>query len=622
MKKIILIIVFCVFTISLFFIGNVYVVISNWPHQEYGQLILKDRTWKIITDKWRSGWYMLPYTWDINSDLVKGIITIEDTYFYGHNGINIQAKISSLYQNLRAGKIIRGGSTITEQYIKNTYYAGKPRTILQKIREAIGALIIEKKYNKEEILRKYLSNVYMGNGLYGIENIIEKEWDNDIILDVITKIKYPNISDTNRSDVLSYRNRVSEKIGKKWENTHLFEEKIRISTNIFPIITNRIDKEIRLFCNWKKNILKQWTQNIPDSLCNSWDINLVLTIDSNLIYTIQGISRWIIKSLEWKNVTNTAILIVNPESNTILAYTSGTNPNDEIDMITRKRSVGSLLKPFIYRMALQNWADSEDYLLDDKTIYETNIAGKYFIPENYNPKSYGPIKFREALGNSLNSATVRLTDTLGISAIYNMLRDVWLILDYDAGHYGYGISLGTVEVTMENIVDSYRSLLDFSDPDTWQIWEILKDSRNRARTFGISSILNTSIPMSVKTGTSTDFRDNWTVSYHPDAIIGVWVGNSDGSPMGDISWVSGAWPIWHQIIEYMITKWMIKNQIIPPPVSLKQLSICMDISCYRKELMYTKKTESPKTRPAEWLYFRSDFFWNISEEEMERWKIR
>lgn len=106
---------------------------------------------------------------------MKGIITIEDTYFYGHKGINIQAKISSLYQNLRAGKIIRGGSTITEQYIKNTYYAGKPRTILQKIREAIGALIIEKKYNKEEILRKYLSNVYMGNGLYGIENIIEKE---------------------------------------------------------------------------------------------------------------------------------------------------------------------------------------------------------------------------------------------------------------------------------------------------------------------------------------------------------------------------------------------------------------------------------------------------------------
>lgn len=622
MKKIFLIIAFCVITIFLFFIGNVYFVISNWPHPEYGHLILKDRTWKIITDKWRSGGYMLPYTWDIHSDLMKDIITIEDAHFYSHNGIDVEAKIKSFYQNLQAGKVVRGGSTITEQYIKNVYYTGESRTIFQKIREAIGAIIIERLYSKEEILRKYLSNVYMGNGLYGIQNILEKELNNDVILDIITKIKYPNISDSNRSAVIEYRNRVSEKIGKKWEQTHLFEEKRRKSTNIFPIVTNRVDKEIYLFCSWKKNILKQWTQNIPNTLCSSEYINLVLTIDSDLMNTIQGISRWIIKSLEWKNVTNSAILIINPESNTILAYTSGTNPNEEIDMITKKRSVWSLLKPFIYRMALQKWADSEDYLLDDKTIYETNTAGKYFIPENYNPKSYGPIKLREALGNSLNSATVRITDTLWITAIFNMLRDVWLILDYDAGYYGYGISLGTVEVSMENIVDSYRSLLDFSDPDTWQIGQILKDSRNRARTFGISSILNTSIPMSVKTGTSTDFRDNWTISYHPNAIIGVWVGNNDGSPMGDISWVSGAWPIWHQIIEYMISKWMIKNQIIPPPVPLKQLSICIDINCFRKELMYTKKSEIPKTRPAEWLYFQSDFFWNINQDEMERWKIR
>ena len=88
---------------------------------------------------------------------------------------------------------------------------------------------------------------------------------------------------------------------------------------------------------------------------------------------------------------------------------------------------------------------------------------------------------------------------------------------------------------MENIVQSYRSLLNYTDADTWQIGQILSDSRNRSRTFGISSILNTSIPMSVKTGTSTDFRDNWTISYSPDAIIGVWVGNSNGSSMGDVS---------------------------------------------------------------------------------------
>ena len=91
---------------------------------------------------------------------------------------------------------------------------------------------------------------------------------------------------------------------------------------------------------------------------------------------------------------------------------------------------------------------------------------------------------------------------------------------------------------MENIVDTYRSLLDMTDMHRWQIAQILADPRNRSRTFGISSILGTSIPLGVKTGTSTDFRDNWTISYSPDAIIGVWVGNSDGSSMGDVSGVS------------------------------------------------------------------------------------
>lgn len=115
--------------------------------------------------------------------------------------------------------------------------------------------------------------------------------------------------------------------------------------------------------------------------------------------------------------------------------------------------------------------------------------------------------------------------------VFDFLRSHGLDLDHDAGYYGYGISLGTVELTMENIVEGYRSLLHMTDMHSWQIAQVLADPRNRSRTFGISSILGTSIPLPVKTGTSTDFRDNWTLSYSPDAIIGVWVGNSDGSPM-------------------------------------------------------------------------------------------
>ena len=121
-------------------------------------------------------------------------------------------KMGSLWQNIQAGSIVRGGSTITEQYIKNTYYSGSDRTIIQKIREALTALIIENRYTKDEILRKYLSNVYMGNGLYGISTIVDGEIDIDGILDIIIKLKYPNTESIDTQIISEYRQIISMRL--------------------------------------------------------------------------------------------------------------------------------------------------------------------------------------------------------------------------------------------------------------------------------------------------------------------------------------------------------------------------------------------------------------------------
>ena len=621
-KKIILLISFIFLAFVAFFVIGVYQVVSQNPNTTYGHLILRDRTWKIITDKWRTWGYSIPYSGSLTTDLVRNIVEIEDARFWQHDGVNVTAKIASLYQNLWASTIVRGGSTITEQYIKNAYYSGAPRTIMQKIREAIAAIIIENRYTKDEILRKYLGAVYMGNGLYGVETVLGSNPDDDTTLDIITRLKYPNISESNRDTVLAYRARISDRIGKKWTQTHLEQKIKKPSIDTYPILTSRVDSEISKYCTGYKNSLKKWTVNIPPEICQWGEINLSLTIDSGLMNESLRIARGVIRGLERENVTNASVYITDPRSDTILAYIGNTNASEQIDMIIRRRSVGSLLKPFIYLLALQKWADTEDYILDERTAYETSEAGKYFVPENYSPRAYGPIRLREALGNSLNSATVRLTDTLGIPVVFDFLRSHGLDLDHDVGYYGYGISLGTVELTMENIVEAYGSLLDMTDMHSWQIAQVLADSRNRSRTFGISSILGMSIPLPVKTGTSTDFRDNWTLSYSPDAIIGVWVGNSDGSSMGDVSGVSGAGPIWHGIAEYMIKNGHINPQKSIPPKWLQQIAICLDAPCLRRELLYTTKSISPKNRSSEWLYFSSDFFGNISDEEAKKWKIQ
>ena len=621
-KKIIILISFIFFTFVAFFVIDVYQTVSGNPNTTYGHLILRDRTWKIITDKWRTWGYSLPYSGSLDTDLVRNIVEIEDARFSQHDGVNLTAKIASLYQNIWAGEVVRGGSTITEQYTKNAYYSGAPRTIIQKLREAIGAIILEQQYSKDEILRKYLSVVYMGYGLYGIQAVIGSHPDDDTILDTIVRLKYPNISQSNRDTVLAYRARISDRIGKKWTQTHLEQKIKKPSIDTYPILTTRFDSEVNRYCSGYTNTLAKWVTQIPSDLCESNTVNLSLTIDSGLMNESLRIARGVIRGLERENVTNASIYISDPRSDTILAYIGSIGVGEQIDMITRLRSVGSLLKPFIYLLALQKWADTEDYLLDERTIYETSEAGKYFVPENYNPRSYGPIRLREALGNSLNSATVRLTDTLGIPVVFDFLRSHGLDLDHDAGYYGYGISLGTVELTMENIVEGYGSLLDMTDMHSWQIAQVLADPRNRSRTFGISSILGTSIPLPVKTGTSTDFRDNWTISYAPDAIIGVWVGNSDGSPMWDVSGVSGAGPIWRGIAEYMIASGIITPKKTPVPIGLQQIPICLDRSCLRQELLYSTKRESPKSRSSEWLYFYSDFFGKISESEAKKWNIQ
>jgi membrane carboxypeptidase/penicillin-binding protein PbpC len=487
----------------------------------------------------------------------------------------------------------------------------------------MGAIIIEHKMTKEQILRWYLSTVYMGNGEYGIQTQIEK-WTNSI--EVISRLRYPNVNSINVPRVTSYQSSIRERlhlagieISGYSSNQNLQHPNIQK----YPLITERIKRELQSYCSGEINTLNQWMYDIPANICHTQDIQLRLTIDDNLMREAFMISRGILQGLSEKKVWNASILIVNPKDHTILAYIGNTNPSEKIDMITRRRSVGSVLKPIIYLLALRSGADAEDYLIDDKIPYETGVEGRYFVPENYNPKSYGPIRIREALGNSLNAATVSLTETLGLSRVYDFLRSSGVNLDHDIWYYGYGISLGTIETTMENIVTTYdKNLTNLTDPESWQIAEILKDPRNRSRTFGISSILGTSIPIPVKTGTSTDFRDNWTIGYSPDAIVWVWVGNSDGSPMWDISWVSGAWPIWHEITEYMIRNKLISWYNIPPPVWIKQIPICLDTSCLRRELSYSRKSESPRSRPIDGIYFESDFFGWVSQEVSERWKMQ
>ncbi len=627
MKKFILLSLIIAFCFILY--EAIWIYLLLWRNSEnIGSMRILDRNNHIIAELPRNGGYAIPYQWNLDEKLIKDIIQIEDKWFYNHHGIELEAKIASLYQNYQAKKIVRWGSTLTEQYIKNTYFSEAPRTFTQKIKEAFWAGILEFKFSKEEILQKYLDTVYMGNGIYGIQAAIDTYfWKNisnlseEEIIEIITRLHSPNLGEWSQG----YRDMISQMLYNK-KSEKIIESRDRyISKNLFPLLTLRIQKEVSSYCNWKINSLIEFVKVIPWDICSSAFIRLSTTIDKDLMKFSENTLEGILSPLEEKNVKNGALYIYSPKEQKILAYIGNQkkwSDGNAIDMIKERRSVGSVLKPFVYLMALENGNDGESLILDDTKIYKTDTPGKEFLPENYVPKSYGPIPLREALGSSLNSATVRLSESIGIGRIYDFYKKSWIDLDHDSGYYGYGISLGWVDLTLENIVHAYTSLIDISDPSRFLLYNILSDSKNRARTFGVSSILNTSIPFAVKTGTSTDFYDNWTIGYNSDAIIGVWVGNTDRSAMNDVSWVSGAWPIFHHIAEYMIEKGMISSPNIVVPRGIIESSICLDIPCNQKVLGYTREWITRKSRPKNNLYFESDFITPLTFEEKRKWKIR
>ena len=627
MKRILIIL----FIILIVFLGYTTVLFyfADEPQLEnIGHITLLDRHGRILTDSALPWWYSVEYRWSLDTPLVKAIIAIEDNRYYEHSGLDIIGKIWAVKENIAAGWIVRWGSTIPEQYVKNLYYPSADRSLWEKIQESSMGFILSLKYSKEELLRKYLNSVYMGNGLYGIQSAIDvyfggrnpntmSEWE---IIEIITRIHSPNIG----RDGVEYAKKIDMKLYDHSFTGSLDRKVRKIGINLFPHLTSRIQSEEEKYCAGRENSLYEFVPNRADTLCQSNLLTLTTSIDLNLSLFARDALEGIVSSLEKENVSNGSVYIFDPEKSEVLAYIgnrSASSRENAIDMIEERRSVGSVLKPFIYSLAIDGGADGESLIMDDTRIYKTADTAKSFIPENYIPKTYGPVRLKEALGNSLNSATVRLAETIGIGRIYEAYRKAWLSLDHDAGYYGYGIALGSVEVTLENVVHAYLSLISEESATNFLLADILSDGKNRSRTFWISSILNTSIPLAVKTGTSTDFHDNWAIGYHRDAIIGVWVGNADQSMMEDVSGVSGAGPIFHAIAEYMIREWFIKPHETKIPEWIEKTSICLDNACMRKENVYKWKKTSNLSRVLDKKFIEGDFITSLTEEERVKWKI-
>lgn len=541
-------------------------------------VIIKDRNGENIFLKPNYPGYYAEYSDDIPPDFKNLLLKKEDKYFYYHLGINPVSALRALY-NYSAGKNNLASSTITQQLVKILLGNEKERTLKNKFKEALYALSLEIYLNKDEILEMYGNSVYFGNNVQGL-NIASRLYfesspallSEGQALQLLATISSP--SENNPFTLSSYSQSqiLAGRLGKSSEG-----------------IKQITEKEIK---TRKENFEKYKKGNgyfELQSLGVDCESGCGLTIDQNLGKNIREIMKRMLSSIAEKDINNGAVVIIKLPENELLSVVGSPDPSVllrgyQINMAKEPRAAGSVVKPFIYLNGFSKGLRPYT-LVEDKEYRYIIGAGFALYPKNYDYQYRGETNLHYALTNSLNVPAVKVLEYVGLDDFYSfLLKDLEFRPVQDMENYQLGIALGTLETDLISLsyyftifpnkgmlhplkiygsgdkTLSYDSRANFSlqkkvseEKYTQLINKVLSDRDTGIEQFGIESELNLlQDNYAVKTGTSREFSDSWTIGYTPDFLVGAWVGNSDYTPMEKVSGQSGAGKIWHEIMNLLI----------------------------------------------------------------------
>jgi len=525
---------------------------------------------RLLAEGQRSG-PVLPLT-EIPPALLQATLAAEDQRFYQHGGIDPAAIARALRDTLSAGRSVSGASTITQQLVK--LVEPRPRTVFNKIREALTARRLEMTWSKTQILEQYLARLNYGNlhrgpaaaamGYFG------KPLQDCSLAECAFLAGLPQAP----SRLNPWRDPAPAIRRQQW-----ILGRLRAGNWQDPATLERaLAEPLQLRRNYGNFAAPHFTSlfleknPIAPAGEGAWRTSL----DLGLQEMAERILADRLGRLTGRNVTQGAIVVIDNETGEIRALVGSRDyaaqPSGQVNGATAPRSPGSALKPFTYLLALSLDLSPASILPDLPLEYMTPTG--LYRPQNYHHRAAGPVSLRTALANSLNLSAVHLLETHGgPAALTASLQSAGLTtLTKPASDYGLGLTIGGGEVTLLELTAAYSTLarmgrslpLRFTpatapvsgeqlyDPDAcWLLADILSDNNARARSFGTGSALRLTFPCAVKTGTSTDYRDNWTLGYNPACTVGVWVGNFDNSPMRGVSGVTGAAPIFRDIFSWL-----------------------------------------------------------------------
>ncbi|MEH2037251.1 penicillin-binding protein 1C [Nostoc sp.] len=552
----------------------------------------------------------------VSPQFIHAILAAEDGSFYHHGALDMKAVIRASKEAIHAKRIVSGASTITMQLARMLQPV--PRTLSGKMQEIWLSWRLVAGMNKDEILSAYINRLPMGGNIYGVEAAAQIYFSIPASELNLAQASLLAAIPNNPTYFNPYEHWQRLKQRQKYVLNRMVQEKYINGAMAAPTSSTnatRTHTEKVVFQSRQGGIIAAphflfWLANQFDKTQTEQNSPIRTTINRPLQQFVEAQVQQVISSLATNNVHDAAALVIDNQTGEVLAYVGSPDYFNEAklgrnDGVQALRQPGSTLKPFVYELALEKGLIRPNTILADVPAHYAIPGAKLYSPTDYTERFLGPVRVRIALANSLNVPAIKVLEKVGVETFLERLHELGFEhLNQAPEHYGLGLTLGSGEVSLWELARAYLTIARQGDAtpivstfsnspiqnrsversrspkytiqNSTTIWQlitnILSDSYARATAFGVDSVLNLPFPVAVKTGTSSNFRDTWTVGFTTDYTVATWVGNFNGEPMRQVSGVTGAAPLWNRIMLHLHEHQ--EPAGFPSPEGLVQLPVC------------------------------------------------
>ena len=537
---------------------------------------LEDRNGQVLrttrsTEGSRGGWIPLA---EVDPKILQAFLAVEDHRFYVHHGVDIRGLARAFRDNVRAGHVVSGGSTLTMQLAR--LLRGTPRTLPGKVSQMLWAWRLDAHLDKATILEQYLNRVPLGQGTAGVAAAAALYFDanaQQVSLGQAALLAALAHAPSHDNPLVSpQRARARRAIAldrmvalgyaTRGDAGRAAQEPLLAVTRPGPFLAPHFTSRVL-----------QWAEDSAVAPVGEWRT----TLDLGLQTELEAETRHTVDVLKDRLVAHAAVVVIDNQHGDILAWVGSpdffADTAGQVDMVISPRQPGSALKPFLYGLAFDRGVTAATVLPDLPKTYQTTLGP--YRPKNYDRRFHGPVRAREALGSSYNVPAVELADRIGAGSLLRTLRTAgFTSLAHGAEYYGLGLSLGNGDVTLLELANGYRGIANGGmwRPVRWRVpsearepipagarqfmsrgaaalvVDILSDAIARIPSFGTETPLDFPFRAAAKTGTSRHFTDNWAVATTANFTVAVWVGNFNGRPMQGVGGITGAGPLLHRAV--------------------------------------------------------------------------